>query len=58
VECSNRLCSIITNGVRRTRDIEYSTDIAKAVINKHEAILNSKLDLSLKKKPVGATVGV
>jgi hypothetical protein len=47
------LGSVITNDARCTHDIKSRTAMAKAAFNnKKKALLTSKLDLNLRKKPV------
>jgi hypothetical protein len=51
VEYFNYLGSILTNDARYTREIKSRTALAKAAITT-EALFTSKLDCSLRKKPV------
>jgi hypothetical protein len=43
---------MITNGVRHTREIKYSTVMATAAFNKKKALFSSKLYLNFRKKEV------
>jgi hypothetical protein len=52
VECFNRLGNTMTNDGRRTREIKYSIDMAKAAFNKKKTLFTSKWDFCLTKKLV------
>jgi len=52
VEHFNCLESMITNDVRHTREIKYSTVMATAAFNKQKALFSSKLYLNFRKKKV------
>ena len=56
MEYFNFLVSMITNDVRRTREIQFRITMAKAAFKKKKVLFTSKLDLHLRKKLVNCYI--